>query len=753
MRTQISPSRDPKTAKKGQITLFAAGLVFTLLTFFAFSVNIAMLVHAKINLQSAADLAAYAGAATQARQMNNIGFLNYELVRNYKKFLFRYYALGSLALGPPTFPQSGGGLTTQRGGGQGYRVPTSRRSQQAGAQAFLTMGAPSICIDPSFLGTSPNRTDSSCRLADLPQVNAGYSPPPGEPIGQALAQTLKAMEAIRKKGCAGLGKMNVQLLYLWLINTDPDISTLEAELLAPSATPSEDADRKDILARIKTLKVAGAGLGLIPKAMLIQRRMETLKYYVNSPRRQNVTISDVNAWMTGRDWAQNERTIQAYLSAYNTLGDDLFPGSIQMDELIPGGSDSAEMLDLKYDKAEFTAFATDMDTGGCSENQANQDPNAPCGMCLTPLSIPSTLGPYVTAYKDPKKLVYYGVKLRAKAQLLFSIFGDVELEAYSAAMPFGSRIGPSINELSSLRFQTKFTSLPGPGPSTSGKIPSRCRAFTNDCPYDSLPNMSVLDPQEVKTVTGSSIGGYGSDGAVWAFSTPFMATNRSINSDALQQAIDLATSPTPYDLKRYLVPVDGLSRGGKPGDSFMRFFDSSKYYAIWAPLSKNSQESAQTLANEINIQLTNGLSQMTGSNSALASYLQVMVNPLKTGLATYLSALDKGQGEDGEGIRVYRIRDPFATIRDPAFSQTKSSLPAWFVTQDARIRNSWNGVKDANMRSENRVGYSVKLVALKDLASGSLRPSPSDSSFSNRMSAGSVGQQDTFDLNLEKIDH
>ena len=43
-----------------------------LFTLFAFVVNLGMLVSAKIALQNAADLAAIAGAATQARQMTAI---------------------------------------------------------------------------------------------------------------------------------------------------------------------------------------------------------------------------------------------------------------------------------------------------------------------------------------------------------------------------------------------------------------------------------------------------------------------------------------------------------------------------------------------------------------------------------------------------------------------------------------------------------------------------------------------------------
>lgn len=63
------------------------GLLFLLV---AMVVNIGFLVAAKINLQNAVDLAAYAGAAQQARYLSEIGKWNYEMRRNYKAMVFDY---------------------------------------------------------------------------------------------------------------------------------------------------------------------------------------------------------------------------------------------------------------------------------------------------------------------------------------------------------------------------------------------------------------------------------------------------------------------------------------------------------------------------------------------------------------------------------------------------------------------------------------------------------------------------------------
>src|SRR5947209_6223921 len=99
-------------SQSGQASIMIGIMLLTFMLFFFFVVNIGMLVNAKINLQNAADLAAYAGAATQARQLNQISFLNYEMRRAYKKFLFRYYVIGNMA--QETHPRNAGPVNKAR---------------------------------------------------------------------------------------------------------------------------------------------------------------------------------------------------------------------------------------------------------------------------------------------------------------------------------------------------------------------------------------------------------------------------------------------------------------------------------------------------------------------------------------------------------------------------------------------------------------------------------------------------------------
>ncbi len=75
--------------KKGQVAILVA-LVFTFLfILFAFVVDYTQLINNKINLQLAADAAAYAGAAWQARILNRISAVNYHIRQDIKEFAMR----------------------------------------------------------------------------------------------------------------------------------------------------------------------------------------------------------------------------------------------------------------------------------------------------------------------------------------------------------------------------------------------------------------------------------------------------------------------------------------------------------------------------------------------------------------------------------------------------------------------------------------------------------------------------------------
>ena len=81
---------------RGQLSIFAAIIFQALFILFAMSLNIALVVHDKINLQNSLDLAAYYGAMKQAEILNTIAHINFQIRQSWKLMTWRTKVLGTL---------------------------------------------------------------------------------------------------------------------------------------------------------------------------------------------------------------------------------------------------------------------------------------------------------------------------------------------------------------------------------------------------------------------------------------------------------------------------------------------------------------------------------------------------------------------------------------------------------------------------------------------------------------------------------
>lgn len=90
--------------ERGQAAIFVALMFNVLFVFFAMAINIALVVHDKINLQNAVDLAAYYAASKQAELMNAIAHQNYSIRQSYKLLAWRYRVLGTMGIYRDTEP-------------------------------------------------------------------------------------------------------------------------------------------------------------------------------------------------------------------------------------------------------------------------------------------------------------------------------------------------------------------------------------------------------------------------------------------------------------------------------------------------------------------------------------------------------------------------------------------------------------------------------------------------------------------------
>jgi hypothetical protein len=739
-------------ASRGQATILIATLAGTFLLFLGFVVNTGLLVHAKINLQNAADLAAYSGAAVQARQLTHISYLNYEMRRQFKKFLFRYYVIGNMA--QETHPES----------------PVAGLRKWGPKIAGPDFGTPSVCL--IF-----NTNDNYCQVAAieaLPEVQGGV-----DPVSQSLGASYNAIEATKKDTCKALGETNVRALILWLLNTDPEQEKLKADL---AADPNIEAKA---LKRLTALTTLTQGMGLLPKNMLLKMRIKTLEEVMNDAPKSGLTLSAANS-LKGADsgWFESERTLQAFYSAYHTLGNNLFkPDDIFMDEIAPAGPAASRYLKLEPQEASMDVYATDLgfrDAGGaanCSRNATDGARGAACVPCLRvfsfgnpdvgsaryPLTIP------MGVQKDPSVLTYYAVRLTAKTSLLFSRMlkglgsQGLELTAVSAAQPFGSRIGPylpkakpdgagffsspySVNSSDALG---NMCSLGGGNIYLNGV---RCIERAPNLPVKAGENLAAggLGWQS-RDVQYHYYGNVGTPNPGGGYSLP-----NPLRVDDLNRAYQIAMSPTQSEIGQYNIPNDLKNVAEEP---FLAHFSDkgadSGRYSIWAPLVLTSkagdapEDVVRARMNEIrNIALAGNAS----APESVKLVMREMMNALVTGLDYYVtSRLKFGTGEEGEGVNVYRFKDPTHLISPTGASTEITGLPPTiFEGKPENLRTSWGKVLSATARSAKRNTYSVKFVPFQlvtDGGSAGAITTNGTSSFTNKLPASTLGGD------LDKLDH
>lgn len=678
-----------RLGESGQSTLFVGMSLGLFVVFFAFVINIGMLVNAKINLQNAADLAAYAGASVQARQLNHIGWLNYEMRRALKKYLFRYYVIGNIAMEP--FPRNNPGPT----GGEPRWAPR--------LAAPPVYGVPVVCI---IFG----ERDNYCQNAS----QASIVIPPSNPLDAAsemLASTMRALEAVRQESCKSVGDTNMLVLSHWLFN-------------GVSSEQAPEGVSVNTRAKLRTISQLIKGVGLVPREIVLSMRIEQLEKTINQPPVTSVNLERVLGWKEDDHADRHERTIQAFLSAYYSLGNHSF-SNVRMDEHLPEGEEP--LLKLEPIKINFDAYSIEM----CTENRARP------GTCLPANSAPANQPPEATkciaqvvsfktgtelpvGYKkkeSPAKMTYYAVQLKAKVRTLFSLFGDIEISAYSAARPFGSRIGPWENIDENL-----FTIRRRPDPSIIGRAQDL---------HERIPNLPVLD--EDRTTTRGK--GFDNTRVLHDLYTLLSGSNQGrldpnqiqINPQNLERAYQLAMAPNLWEVGKYNIPNDldaAPGMAGIDGDPFQKHFDTEEFLSFWAPVTDHCSTGTK---NDLQTRIASIYrpDAMRGRNSQISDVeSQKIGEMLKRSMNLYGEAIDRGEGEDGESCNVARIRNPFKVSVDGEQRPIgrvgiNSSL---FTDEPEKIRAAWNDVMSVELQAKKRSGYSVKFVSFKSLTSGADSP-------------------------------
>ncbi len=440
MITRTSHIQGPKrSSEQGQISIFFASSLIVLISIIAFVINIGLFVKAKINLQNATDAAAFSGAAVQARMLNRIGYLNWEMRNVYKEWMFKYYVLGNLNIldVENTLSPSASGLMS-------YTMqPDPNITNDTGKDVY---NFPSVCIH--YAGVRTN----VCRRYAIPGIPR-FEPTNLVGIDETTSSFIDAIVREKTDDCSKRSQLNYNVTTMWAFNV-----------------PSEDQSSnvfKD------APQIASDRTGAWPKAMELAIRIRNLENAVNrtpvppvcsNPGEGMPGCQTVTQLGTEQHYG-NERPSKAFWSAYRNIGnqnDRDMKASFTLTELaptpvsdfaekslstllIPGGNISKSYLDLKIQLVNLATFYTALISVDNTLTVEGQGVRAEGACDVSKIAVPVPAYP-MGFYKNPDLITYYAVKGEAFYSGLFSPFvaNKIKLTAYAAAKPMGGRIGPAL---------------------------------------------------------------------------------------------------------------------------------------------------------------------------------------------------------------------------------------------------------------------------------------------------------------------
>ncbi len=595
--------------QKGQLSIFLAISIVFFMTTVAFVINVGLFVKAKINLQNAVDAAAWSGAAVQARQLTDIGYLNWEMRNNYKEWLYKYYVLGNFSTKGVQNPLASGSQSNFRlgnqfergGGGDKYNIP-------------------SICL-------ASNLSTNVCNFYSLPGVprlsNIGFTG-----LDQVTKQLEDSISIEIAKNCTRITNTNFVAAQQWTYG------------LGRSQTNSGDLPNELIVSRP----------GAWTKGIELAFRIRNIEAMINAAPNE-ATLDNIDS-ISQQGFAKNERIVKSFYSAFRNLGSDSaeeLKSNLKITELRPtvlpdtgpaslsnllilGGTEARNKyyIDLKFYPINMAIFFTTLSP------KAGDNEQASCEVIKTAYPAPAfPLG----FDKNQNVLTYYAVKGETRFNGLFNPFSKsdgIRLVAYAAAKPFGARIGPKIfNTYTNENFVTPrglkndatsskrsssyaFGLRPTPGGDSSvfpPILPDSADFWVQD-PSQAIGGLTgTEDPKFVIPNLTYKISGNPLDysRSIYVMDTPIELSNTdykvglydpkqladfkgpipnrpSVND--IVQAIQRVRSPTDYEAQNYLIPTTDSENSAFRGERVDHYGQSSARehgLKVFAPiLGKNS---------------------------------------------------------------------------------------------------------------------------------------------------------------------
>jgi hypothetical protein len=701
-------------SEKGQSVILVAMMILSFLMFFGFVVNTGLLVAAKISVQAAADAAAYAGAATQARQLNAISYLNYDMREQYKKFVYRYVFVGNIGnsgfpLPPPNSPPATALATNGNPPPAGYYSFWKKDSRSVssggnGTPIAQLMNVPIVCIPLTLSGKANDNCLQINVASNTQDLMKKYPPGSVDAIGNQLLSFATTIDQTLQNNCAKQGAVNVGVLTSWLFRGDNSVSALDTIVSSMTGlTADEKAQATTTIGQLVD------GLGLYPRNIITSMRIGTLEKFLNEPPATGVTSDQEASWEKSPQAETHERTILAFKSALANINNEVMDHSlVTMTEL-----QSATQISTTPLLVNFNAYV--QQTLDASANTGTTI----CNAAILPfVAINAPVG--VKKADGFSGIVHYAVKVTAQAKLMFlpGKNATIDLDAIAGAKPFGSRIGPA-NET-----EADFTESITPNPlvvndgsgAAAYKVPNLKLDGTNTF-YSTVYLNEIL----TKARGGSTT--FGFDGL-------------------LRGQID-AMAPNPVEVGHYnILPPAKASSSSSTGpladmkyefipysDDAVASADATKggsIYRFYAPLYPSGESNVPQVIN----QFLDAMFQHTSvGTNALGINVADLRSQIFNTLTQYISGkLTAGTGTElNESLTFAAVQLPIQ--KTPIYGVTPSATNMW-LTEANQVLSSWGPdqgrLSDTTYGLMPRFGYSVKFVTLQELVAAGMPASDED---------------------------
>jgi hypothetical protein len=384
--------------QRGQMAIFVALIFQVLFVLFAMAINVALVVHDKINLQNAVDLSAYYAAQRQAELLNAIAHQNYQIRQAWKLLAWRYRALGTMGLQRPPDTH-----------------PVWPRGNQGPLRTEAPFGpaldpGPAVCVTYKGVWKDVTTDENLCN-----RKNLVIPPLPSTPV------------------IAGFNPFNLIISAISdrLVAQFNDACDVHGAINWWYAASILKAFREDQRNRKQVIFALADGLGADPSGDFVDIQGNSVLAGARKVFEKNLTFENEQgnpqmrlfnsfAGLKGKQWL-TEMNVQPMV-VYVDVAPGAACASVNRNVYdLPQRTSARTVAQQRFDPdGSLQAFAQDtVIRGGDFYNYA------------------------VGVEKNPWYVAYVGVQAETQPrQLFFPFGGGITLRARAFAKPFGGRIGP-----------------------------------------------------------------------------------------------------------------------------------------------------------------------------------------------------------------------------------------------------------------------------------------------------------------------